>query len=220
MMFSPEGPPALPSWIHGRAFLTLTPAFFEVRDALSGKPLRRTPLCGAEEAAEAVSAATEAAPEWATLMAVRRQELLQVWAAELERYDDHFARLIRQETGKEEADARLEVKNAVAALRSAKGNGRRDDAGRIIIIVGDEQEPLLSAARFIAPALRDGNVVILKPSPGAPAAAYALAELSARAGILPGVVNLVQGDETALKALLTHAAARDLRHSGREAALD
>jgi acyl-CoA reductase-like NAD-dependent aldehyde dehydrogenase len=216
MLLTPDGPPALPLWIHGRAFLTLPPQFFDVHDAISGEVVRRTPLCGTEEAAEAVAAALAAAPGWAAESAAARQKWLFAWGAELKHYRDHFATLIRQESGKEENEAQAEVEEAVAILQ----NAQEDDAARqsetepIVLIAWDAQEPLLAAVRLAAPVLRGGSAVILKPSPRAPAAAYALAELSAPIGIPPGVVNLLQGDEATLKALLSCAATNRLHYSG------
>jgi acyl-CoA reductase-like NAD-dependent aldehyde dehydrogenase len=219
MLLTPDGPPALPSWIHGRAFLTLTPQFFDVHDAISGELVRRTPLCGAQEAAEAVAAALDAAPGWAAQSAVARQKRLFAWGAELKHYRDHFATLIRQESGKEENTAQSEVEEAVAILQNAQGDdaARQNGAEPIVLIAWDAQDPLSAAVRLAAPVLRGGSAVILKPSPRAPAAAYALAELSARIGIPPGVVNLLQGDEAALKALLFCAATNRLRYRGHPA---
>ena len=65
MEFSPEGPKAIPLWINGHAFLTVSESFFEVVNPLTGQALRRVPLCGADEAMAAVTAARDAAPGWA-----------------------------------------------------------------------------------------------------------------------------------------------------------
>jgi acyl-CoA reductase-like NAD-dependent aldehyde dehydrogenase len=202
MTISPDEPPALPSWINGRAFLSFTPAFVEVRDAINGRLLRRTPVCGAEEAAEAVSSAVAAAPGWRAMDDELRRESLLVWAAQMVRHNTHLAKLIRQESGKPEVEALAEVKAAVETLQDAQGDEAA--AGKAFVAVGDAQDPLLASVRRIASVLHAGGVVILKPSPHAPAAAYALAELSERSGIPPGVVSLVQGDETTLEALLAH----------------
>ena len=36
---------AIPLWINGHAYLTMAPAFFDVRAPRSGQIKRRTPLC-------------------------------------------------------------------------------------------------------------------------------------------------------------------------------
>ena len=45
-----DEPLAIPLWINGHAYLTLAPAFLDVRNPASGEILRRTPLCGADQA--------------------------------------------------------------------------------------------------------------------------------------------------------------------------
>jgi len=70
---------------------------------LTGEALRRTPCAAADEVAEAAAAAQAAAPAWAAQPEARRQELLQDWATELDQYTGHFAKLVRQEIGKDEA---------------------------------------------------------------------------------------------------------------------
>ena len=214
MMLSPDGPPALPLWINGRAFLTMAPAFYEVRDALTGAPLRRTPLCGAEEVAEAARAARAAAPGWAGQDAGRRQELLRAWAAGLDQYTGHFAKLVRQETGKDEAQALAEVESALAAFAAAAG--QPEDAGQVVGLAWDDTAPLARAAALLAPVLRAGGTVVLKPSPRTPGAVYALVELSGRVGLPAGVVNLVQGDEAALQALFAEPEISRVAFSGRD----
>ena len=54
--------------------------------------------------------------------------------------------------------------------------------------------PISMAAWKLAPALAAGNAVVLKPSEMTPFSAIRLAELSVKAGIPEGLVNIVQGD--------------------------
>jgi acyl-CoA reductase-like NAD-dependent aldehyde dehydrogenase len=196
-----DSPPALPSWVRGRAFLTLTSAFAEVRDT-TGKVVRRTPLCGAGEVNEAVASARAALPDWMVLPTNERQTLLVAWAEALRKHSAHFAGLLSEECGKRTDDAQDEVSAAIAALRATTPVAA-EDAGRIVACVWDVNMPLADAARLMAPVLRAGGVVIGKPCVSAPGAAYALCELSARVGIPPGVVNLVQGEVAVLAAFST-----------------
>ena len=83
MEFSPEGPKAIPLWINGHAFLTVSESFFEVVNPLTGQALRRVPLCGADEAMAAVTAARDAAPGWAEQVPAARQAALEALAAAL-----------------------------------------------------------------------------------------------------------------------------------------
>ena len=196
MEFSPEGPKAIPLWIRGHAFLTVSDRFYDVVDPLTGEALYRVPLCGAAEAAEAVASARNAQPGWAALSVPARQAALAALAVALDRYCGHFAKLLRAETGFTEDQALAEVAAALAALRG----GDLGEAG-IAAIVVDATRPLAGFAEAAAPALRAGATAVVKPSPKAPSAAYALCELSARTEWPAGVLNLMQGDRAAIEGL-------------------
>lgn len=213
MMFSPDGPPALPLWINGRSFLTMVPDFFEIQNALTGEPLRRTPLCGADEVAAAVQSAQSAQSQWAASPRETRQKHLEAWAKSLDQYMEHFAKLIREETGKSEEAALAEVRSAIAALESQQASPA-DDQGKIVALACDDSAPLAQAAKLMAPVLRDGGTIIFKPSPKAPGAIYALMELSSRSDLIPGVLNLVQGDDQVLKAMFANPHISRLAFSG------
>jgi len=196
MDFSPEGPMAIPLWVNGRAFLTVGDAFFDVVNPATGEAIRRVPLCGADEAAEAVGAARAAQPGWAEMGVNARRVCLGQLADALDNYAGHFAKLLIPETGFTEARAQAEVGAAVDALRGfAVG-----DTGVVAIVV-DASRPLAGFAAAAAPALIAGASVVVKPSPKAPSAIYALCELSARAEWPAGVLNLVQGDSAAIAGL-------------------
>ncbi|MBP7936148.1 MAG: aldehyde dehydrogenase [Phycisphaerae bacterium] len=56
--------------------------------------------------------------------------------------------------------------------------------------------PLVNAAMKVAPALAAGNAIVLKPSVETPLATVEFAKLCTRAGIPPGIVNVVLGSGT------------------------
>lgn len=201
---------ALPLWINGHAYLTMTDAFFDVTNPKTGEVLRRTPLCGADVAATAVSAAQAALPAWACLSDGARAALLLPVADTLEGYAAHFAALIVAETGKDEAAAAAEVAAAVALLRSAPTLS----SGGVVALVNDDREPLLGLLAQAIPALLCGATLVAKPSPKAPSAAFAFAELTARAALPGGVFNIVQGDQEAIEGLCAQPAVARLAFSG------
>ena len=205
MEFAAEGPKAIPLWVNGHAFLTVTDAFYDVVNPVSGEAVYRVPLCGAAEAAEAVAAARSAQPGWAALSAAARQACLNALADRLEGYAGHFAKLLRGDTGFADELAQAEVAAAVAALRG----GETGEAGVLAIVV-DATRPLAGFTEAAAPALRAGASVVVKPSPKAPSATYALCELSSRAEWPGGVLNLMQGDTAAIEGLCTAAIDRVL----------
>jgi gamma-glutamyl-gamma-aminobutyraldehyde dehydrogenase/4-guanidinobutyraldehyde dehydrogenase/NAD-dependent aldehyde dehydrogenase len=68
----------------------------------------------------------------------------------------------------------------------------REPVGVVGVIV-PWNYPLIMAAWKIAPALAAGNSVVLKPSEKSPLTALRLAELALKAGVPPGVFNVVPG---------------------------
>ena len=66
--------------------------------------------------------------------------------------------------------------------------------------------PLYLATWKLAPALAQGNSVVLKPAELTPLTAYALGEIMIKVGMPPGVVNIVQGygPNSAGEALVKH----------------
>ena len=188
---------AIPLWINGHAYLTLAPEFVDVRNPASGQVLRRTPLCGAATAQQAVTAALAAAAPWAARPAAERAALLGALSDALAAYAAHFARLIVEESGKDAAQAAAEVAAAVALLCSPPVG----DASGVVAVVGSGDAPLLSSLRFAVPALMAGAAVVIRPAPQAPSAIFALAELSARCAFPAGVLNILQGGDAVVDGL-------------------
>ncbi|HLO65176.1 MAG TPA: aldehyde dehydrogenase family protein [Azonexus sp.] len=196
MEFAADGPMAIPMWVNGHAFLTVTSDFFTVTNPQTGEALRRVPLCGASEAAEAVQAAQGAQSAWAMMGMPARRVCLGRLADGLDRYTGHFAKLLAQECGFDEARATAEVAEAVEALRGASVG----ETG-VLGVVLDASRPLAGFAETIAPALMAGATLVVKPSPKAPSAVFALCELTSREEWPAGVVNLVHGDVAAIEGL-------------------
>ena len=203
MDFSPEGSKAIPLWVNGRAFLTMVSGFHDIINPATGEAIHRVPLCGLDEATEAVSAARAAQPRWADMGMQARRICLGNLADALEGYAGHFAKLISAETGFDAAQAGAEVASAVESLRAAAVG----DTGVVAVVV-DASRPLAGLAEAIAPALMAGATVVVKPSPKAPSAAFALCELSSRAEWPAGVLNLMQGDTAAIEGLCAAAVDR------------
>ncbi len=202
-MLQLDDPLAIPLWINGHAYLTMAPAFLDVRSPASGKILRRTPLCGADAARKAVAAAQDALVPWAAHDAAWRAALFAALGEALAGYDGHFARLIAEETGKDSDAAVAEVAAAVALLRTAVAG----KASGVLGIVGDAAMPLLAALPLAVPALLAGATVVVRPCPEAPSALFALAELTGRCGFPGGVFNILHGGEAAVEGLRAAGAA-------------
>lgn len=202
-MLQTDAPLAIPLWINGHAYLTLAPAFQDVRNPVSREVLRRTPLCGAAEAQKAVEAAQAALPLWCAQPASTRAALLTAVGEALAGYAGHFARLIVEETGKEALAAEAEVGKAVALLCGSLTANASAAAGvvGIVGIVSNGAAPLLDPLRLAVPALMAGAVVVIKPNPEMPSAIFALAELTGRCAFPGGVFSILHGAEAAVDGL-------------------
>lgn len=146
---------------------------------------------------------------------IERAQLLTLVGDALAGYASHFAHLIAEETGKPGEAAAGEVGDAVALLRTTSADDGA--AGGIVAVVSDDAAPLLGLLQAAFPALLAGATVILKPSPKAPSAAFALAELTARSGFPAGVVNVLHGDLAAIEGLCAATAVSVLLFTGEPA---
>lgn len=200
-MLQIENPLAIPLWIDGRAYLTMAPEFLDVRNPVSGEVLRRTPMCGSDEAARAIEAARAALSQWAVQTIEERAALLASVGDALAAYASHFARLISEESGMDDDAATAEVGAVVALLRDSI-TGK---ASGVVGIVSNTEDPLLGAMRFAVPALMAGAVVVVRPNPQTPSALFALAELTGRCGFPGGVFSILHGGELAVDGLRAHA---------------
>jgi alpha-ketoglutaric semialdehyde dehydrogenase len=171
------------------------------------------PESTATDVADAVAAASEAAPRWAAMPPSQRGACLEEAAVQLARRSDQLAAELTAEEGKPIADARLEAgrapKNlslyAAEAIRLTGTTFPADDAGAVIYtrrdpvgvvgVITPWNFPLNLAARKIGPALAAGNTVVFKPSPFTPLMGERLAAAFADAGLPPGVLNVVHGHE-------------------------
>jgi acyl-CoA reductase-like NAD-dependent aldehyde dehydrogenase len=90
---------------------------------------------------------------------------------------------------------------------------RREPLGVVAAIVPWNMPQLLIIAKVI-PALLAGCTVILKPAPETPLDALLFADLAQRAGLPPGVLNVLLGDATVGDALVRHAGVDKVTFTG------
>lgn len=169
----------------------------------------------------AVAAASAALPDWADTTPGDRAALLLGVADRLTREDGVVAAEIAA-TGKPEAMVRDEIAASADVFRFFAGACRtvsgpaagaysprslswvqRRPVG-VVAAITPWNYPLMMAAWKIAPAVAAGNTVVIKPAPNTPASTRILAELAAKAGAPPGVVNVVCGGANAGKSLVAH----------------
>src|SRR6202012_4129989 len=135
-------------------------------------------------------------------------------------YDD-LARLLSSEHGKTFPDATGDIQRGLEVAEFACGiphllKGEYSESARPGIDFYSMSQPLGAAAGITpfnfpamiplwkcAPAIACGNTFILKPSERDPSVPMRIAELFIKAGLPPGILNVVNGDKEAVDALLT-----------------
>jgi aldehyde dehydrogenase (NAD+) len=159
----------------------------------------------------AVEAARKAFPAWSRMGAAERGRLLAKLADAIEADAENLARLETLDTGHPIRDTRgLDAPRTVATFRYFAGLADKID-GRIaqvepgffnyitrepVGVVGQIVPwnfPLMFTGWKLGPALAAGNAVVMKPAELTPLTTLRVAQLIAKVGIPPGVVNIVPG---------------------------
>jgi len=190
---------------------------------------------GADEVREAVAAARAALPGWRDSTPQRRADLLERVAAELLARQQELGTLLAREEGKTLAEAIGEVTRAGQIFRFFAGEAlrlagealpsvrpgvevqvSREPIG-VVGLITPWNFPIAIPAWKVAPALAFGNTVVLKPAELVPGSAWALADILHRAGLPPGVFNLVIGPGRELGPALLDAGIDALSFTGSQA---
>jgi succinate-semialdehyde dehydrogenase/glutarate-semialdehyde dehydrogenase len=185
---------------------------FAVTDPATGRHLADVANAGLQEAQQAIDAAARAWPAWRALPAKARGAILMKWFALMHQHADDLARIMTAEQGKPLAEARGEVVYAASFLEWYAEEGRRaygetipthDATKRLLVLrqpigvcaaITPWNFPIAMITRKVAPALAAGCPVVIKPAEQTPLSALAAAELALRAGMPPGVLNVLSAD--------------------------
>jgi succinate-semialdehyde dehydrogenase/glutarate-semialdehyde dehydrogenase len=185
---------------------------FEVLDPATGLKLADVANLGPADAQAAIAAANTAWPAWRGKTAKERSNILRKWFDLLMANQDDLGRLMTAEQGKPLPEAKGEVAYGASfvewfAEEAKRVNGETlppfDPTRRLMVLrqpigvcaaITPWNFPLAMITRKVAPALAAGCPVIIKPAELTPLTALAAAELAIRAGIPPGVINLLCAD--------------------------
>ena len=187
-----------------------------VHNPANGDLLAKVPDMGATETTRAIAAAEAALPAWRQRTAQDRATLLRRWFDLIHTHREDLARLMTLEQGKPLAEARGEVAYGASFIEWFAEEGKRV-AGEVIPAPSPDKRlvvirqgigvvaaitpwnfPIAMITRKVAPALAAGCTIVVKPAEATPLCALALAELADRAGIPPGVLNVVTTARPAL----------------------
>ncbi len=199
----------------GRKQPIYNPATGEVQGEVS--------LASAEELNAAVENAKAAQAKWAATNPQRRARVFMKFVALLNDNMDSLAETLSREHGKTIEDAKgdivrgLEVCEFVIGIPHLSKSEFTEGAGPNIDMYSIRQAvgigagitpfnfPAMIPMWMFAPAIACGNAFILKPSERDPSVPIRLAELMIEAGLPAGILNVVNGDKSAVDGILTHS---------------
>src|SRR6266508_518713 len=205
----------------------------EVDNPATGELVGTVPKVGRAETRQAIDAASRAFPASRRKTAKERAAVLRRWFELMLAAQDDLARLMTTEQGKPLAESKGEVAYAASFLEWFGEEAKRvygdtipphQPDKRIVVVkepigvvacISPWNFPLAMITRKAGPALAAGCTVVLKPASQTPFSALALAELAERAGVPPGVFNVITGSAADIGAELTgNATVRKLSFTG------
>jgi malonate-semialdehyde dehydrogenase (acetylating) / methylmalonate-semialdehyde dehydrogenase len=209
-------------WIGGKPWTGEAAARGEVYDPATGQVTGHVDFAGATEVDAAVAAATTAFADWRKVSLSRRAAVLFAFRELVRAHAGELAALITAEHGKVVSDAAGEVARGLEVVEFACGiphllkGGYSENVSTSVDSYSIRQPlgvvagitpfnfPAMVPMWMFPLAIACGNAFVLKPSEKDPSASLLLASLWAEAGLPDGVFNVVQGDKTAVDALLRH----------------
>ena len=184
-----------------------------VNNPATGELVAKVSNAGIAETELAVKAAKGAFKAWAAKSANERSRVLRQWFELMMENQEDLGRILTLEQGKPLAEAKGEIAYGAAFLEWFAEEGKRvygdtmpgpSTDKRIIVIkqpvgvvaaITPWNFPNAMIARKAAAALASGCTFVVRPATQTPLSALAMAELAQRAGIPPGVFNVVVGDD-------------------------
>jgi aldehyde dehydrogenase (NAD+) len=187
--------------------------FFETDNPYTGKPWALIPRCAADDVDRAVRAAHKAftSGEWPKLTASKRGALLRRLGDLVSENSKFLAEVEVRDNGKLIAEMNTttaymaqwyhyyggladKIEGAVIPTDKADTfNYTRYEPLGVVSAIIPWNSPLFLATWKLAPALAAGNTIVIKPSEFTSASLLEFMKLVEKAGIPPGVVNVVTG---------------------------
>jgi succinate-semialdehyde dehydrogenase/glutarate-semialdehyde dehydrogenase len=186
----------------------------EVIDPATQGVIGTVPDMGGAETRAAIEAAEAAYGPWKRRTHAERAALLEAWHGLMIDHLDDLALLLTTEQGKPLDEARGEIRYGASFVKWFAEEARRIGGHtipsptpdrRIVVlkepvgvcgIITPWNFPNAMITRKVAPALAAGCTVVIKPSEFTPYSALAIGWLAEKAGIPPGVINIVTGMPT------------------------
>ncbi len=192
-----------------------------VENPAGGESLGTVPRMGKGETLRAIEAADAALPSWRAKTAGERSRILRRWFELMHENVEDLAQIMTLEQGKPVAESRGEIGYAASFIDWFAEEAKRTygetipthQADKRLVVVKQPvgvcaavtpwNFPAAMITRKAGPALAVGCTMVVKPASQTPFSALALCELAERAGIPPGVLNVVTGSASEIGAELT-----------------
>ena len=186
-------------------------ATLTVRNPSTGNIVGTVPALGALETRRAIDAAHLAFPGWRALLAKERAAILRKLFDLMIAATDDLAIIMTAEQGKPLAESRGEIAYAASFLEWFAEEGKRaygdtipqNARGRRIIVTKEPigvfaaitpwNFPAAMITRKTGPGWAAGCTGVIRPASQTPYSALAIAVLAERAGMPPGVCNVITG---------------------------
>tara|TARA_B100000989_G_C19507880_1_gene457367 strand:- start:318 stop:1739 length:1422 start_codon:yes stop_codon:yes gene_type:complete len=188
---------------------------------------------GSQGAKRAIESAHNALPKWSGNSAKYRSEILKKWYSLIKENKKEISKIITLESGKPLKESEVEVEYGASfiewfAEQSLRVTGEIFNSPDIkkkmmtvkqpigvVSAITPWNFPLAMVTRKTSAALACGCTVVLKPSELTPITSTKLAELALKAGIPPGVLNVVNGNPKIIgKSLSTHPSVKKITFTG------
>jgi succinate-semialdehyde dehydrogenase/glutarate-semialdehyde dehydrogenase len=206
---------------------------FAVHNPANADVVGHAPRCTVTDTERAIEAAHAAFAGWRATPAKARAQLLRRWFDLILQHRDDLAIIMVSEQGKPLAEARGEIDYAASFIEWFAEEARRvygdvvpspwadrrmftlKQPVGVAALITPWNFPAAMLTRKAGAALAAGCTVVAKPASQTPFTALALAELANRAGLPPGVLNVVTGDAATIGGVLTsHPLVRKLSFTG------
>ena len=206
--------------------------WLDVVNPATGETLDRVPAGGKEDVDAAVGAAGKAGGGWAGMLPRERGKILFQAAGAIRAGHRDLAHILTWEQGKPLPEAVDEVRGCANALEfyasvsgCLSGDFHRLGAAGDGIVIREPigvcgaiipwNMPVILLGWKAGPALLGGNTLVLKPSSTTPLTTLAIAGILEKAGLPPGVLNVVTGTgDSAGMAMVRHPGIHRISFTG------
>src|SRR5690625_3973410 len=186
----------------------------DIHNPATGEIIGTVPDLGATETRRAIDAAADALPDWAARSATERARLLRALNDLMLANKEDLAQMMTAEGGKPIVEARGEIDYSASFIEWFAEESKRaygdvipgHQADKRIVVTRQPvgvvaaitpwNFPSAMLGRKLGAALAAGCTMVCKPALETPFSALALAELADRAGIPPGVINIITGKDS------------------------